>query len=49
MENRVYLDKIEETRLHLEQIGWSEFSRRPVTMQEARAVMLRDVMNELNK
>lgn len=49
MENRVYLDKIEETRRELELIGWHRFANRPLSMLEARAAMLRDEMNELNK
>ena len=49
MENRVYLDKIEETRLELQQIGWPTFANRPLSMLEARAAMLRAEMNELNK
>lgn len=49
MENRIYLDKIEETRRELESIGWPKFANRPLSMLEARAAMLRAEMNELNK
>jgi hypothetical protein len=47
MENRVYLDRIEETRQRMEEIGWSHFANRPLSMLEARAAMLRELMNEL--
>jgi len=49
MENRVYLENIEKKRQELELIGWSKFSNRPLSMLEARAAMLRDHMNDLNR
>jgi hypothetical protein len=47
MENRIYLDKIEETWIDLERMGWSEWTGRPVNILDAREAMVRDEMNRL--
>jgi len=49
MENRVYLDKIEETRKQMDEIGWAKLANRPLSMQEAREAMIRDIMESLKK
>ena len=49
MENRVYLDKIEETRQKMEDIGWAKLANRPLSMLEAREAMIRDIMESLKK
>ncbi len=49
MENRVYLDRIEETRQKMEEIGWAKLANRPLSMLEAREAMIRDIMESLKK